>query len=132
MFESSVTVEWGDCDEAGIVFYPNFFYWFDCTFQRLLRSRDLSQRELKRRFGAVTPLVDVGAKFRAPARYDDVLDIVATVDLWEEKRFKVAYRLSHQGALVAEGFEVRAWAVLDENGRMKGMPVNEEFKRAMT
>jgi YbgC/YbaW family acyl-CoA thioester hydrolase len=132
MFESSVTVEWGDCDEAGIVFYPNFFYWFDCTFQRLLRSRDLSQRELKRRFGAVTPLVDVGAKFRGPARYDDVLDIVATVDLWEEKRFKVAYRLSNQGTLVAEGFEVRVWAVLDENGRMKGMPVNEEFKRAMT
>ncbi len=34
-----VTVEWGDCDETGIVFYPNYFCWFDCGFQRLLRGR---------------------------------------------------------------------------------------------
>ena len=38
-------VEWGDCDEAGIVCYPNYFYWLDCTFQRWLRSVGLSQRE---------------------------------------------------------------------------------------
>ncbi|MBF9234863.1 acyl-CoA thioesterase [Microvirga alba] len=131
MFESSVTVEWGDCDEAGIVFYPNYFYWFDCTFQRFLRSRGLSQRELKRLFGAVTPIVDTGAKFRGPVRYDDHLDIVAAIDLWDEKRFKVAYRLSVGGTPVAEGFEVRAWAALGEDGRLKGKPVNADFKKMM-
>jgi acyl-CoA thioester hydrolase len=60
MFETAFTVEWGDCDEAGIVFYPNYFYWFDCTYQRWLRKHGLSQRELRRRFKGVTPLVNVG------------------------------------------------------------------------
>jgi len=73
MFRTEFIIEWGDCDEAGVVFYPNYFYWLDCTFQRLLRDRGLSQRELMRRFGVVTPLVDAGAKFRGPAKYDDGL-----------------------------------------------------------
>lgn len=75
MFRTSFTIEWGDRDEAGIVFYPNYFYWLDCAFQRLMRSRGLSLREVRKRFGAVTPIVQAHADFMAPARYDDVLSI---------------------------------------------------------
>jgi len=131
VFRTEFTIEWGDCDEAGVVFYPNYFYWFDCTFQRLLRDRGLNQRELKRRFSAVTPLVEVGAKFRAPASYDDVLRVEAHVEAWETKRFRMMYKLSVEDRLVAEGFEVRAWANIDASGRMSGRPVEEAFKSLM-
>jgi 4-hydroxybenzoyl-CoA thioesterase len=131
LFRTRVTVEWGDCDEAGIVFYPNYFYWFDCAFQRFLRSRGLSQRELRARFNAVTPIVEAGANFRGPARYDDNLEVEAAIGLCDEKRFRVSYRLVNGGALIVEGFEVRAWAVLGADGRMKGMPIHEEFKALM-
>jgi acyl-CoA thioesterase FadM len=30
-FETRFMIEWEDCDENGIVFYPNYFYWLDCT-----------------------------------------------------------------------------------------------------
>jgi 4-hydroxybenzoyl-CoA thioesterase len=132
MFLGDLTVEWGDCDEAGIVFYPNFFYWFDCSFQRLLRSRGLSQRELKKRFGAVTPIVDVGAQFRSPARYDDVLRIETTIETWEARRFKVAYEVHCGETLVATGFELRAWALVDANGGIRGAPVHADFKNLMS
>jgi YbgC/YbaW family acyl-CoA thioester hydrolase len=131
MFKTEFIIEWGDCDEAGVVFYPNYFYWLDCTFQRWLRDRGLNQRELMRRFGVVTPLVDAGAKFRAPARYDDVLRIEALVDTWETKRFRMAYKLSVAERPVAEGFEVRAWASRDASGAMSGCPVDEVFKNLM-
>jgi 4-hydroxybenzoyl-CoA thioesterase len=131
LFRTSVTVEWGDCDEAGIVFYPNYFYWFDCTFQRFLRSRGLSQRELKRRFDAVTPIVETGATFRGPARYDDDLEVEAAIALCGEKRFRMSYRLISGGALIVDGFEVRAWAVRGADGRMKGAPIDEEFRTAV-
>ena len=92
MFKTTVTIEWGDCDEAGIVFYPNYFYWLDCAFQRLLRARGLSQRELRKRFGAVTPIVQAHCDFKAPARYDDVLDI--DVDDRSRRRAALPCRLS--------------------------------------
>jgi len=131
MFRTEFIIEWGDCDEAGVVFYPNYFYWLDCTFQRLLRNRGLSQRELMRRFGAVTPLVDAGAKFRGPAKYDDVLRVEALVETWETRRFRIVYKLSVADRLVAEGFEVRAWANKDAGGAMSGCPIDEAFKNLM-
>ncbi|WFU41528.1 acyl-CoA thioesterase [Bradyrhizobium sp. CB82] len=112
MFETAFTVEWGDCDEAGIVFYPNYFYWFDCAYQRWLRKLGLGQRELRRRFNGVTPLVDVGARFVKPVRYDDELVIYAETTAWGQRRFQVDYRLSVGNVEVASGFEQRAWRTL--------------------
>jgi 4-hydroxybenzoyl-CoA thioesterase len=122
------TVEFGDCDEAGIVFYPKYFYWFDCAFQGLLRRCGLSQRALRARFGAVTPIVDAGARFRAPASYDDVLAVAVAVELWEERRFRLRYEVRCGDRLVAEGHEVRAWAVLKPDGGIGGGAVPAGFR----
>jgi YbgC/YbaW family acyl-CoA thioester hydrolase len=131
MFETAFTIEWGDCDENGIVFYPNYFYWFDCTYQRWLRQYGLSQRELRRRFQSVTPLVDVGAQFVGPARYDDELRIRAEVTEWRERRFRIDYKLSVADVPVASGFEQRAWAALTDTGELRGARVPPEFKEVM-
>ena len=128
MFETAFTIEWGDCDEAGIVFYPNYFYWFDCTYQRWLRKHGLSQRELKRRFNGVTPLVNVGAQFVGPGRYDDELVIRAEVAEWEERRFRIDYKLWVGNAQIASGFEQRAWASITDTGALRGASVPQEFK----
>jgi acyl-CoA thioester hydrolase len=132
MFETAMTIEWGDCDEAGIVFYPNYFYWFDCTYQRWLRKQGLSQRELKRRFRSVTPLVNVGAQFVRPARYDDELVITAEVTEWQERRFRIDYKLSVAGAPVASGFEQRVWASVTDAGELHGASVPPEFRELLT
>lgn len=129
-FTTSFTIEWGDCDEAGIVFYPNYFYLLDCSFQRFLRSRGLGQRQLRDRFGAVTPLVDAGLRFRAPARYDDLLTVELGIGEWQERKFRIGYRLTCGERLVAEGHELRAWAVTTDSG-LKGAPVSEEFRRLL-
>tara|TARA_R100001143_G_scaffold63286_1_gene69337 strand:- start:3288 stop:3695 length:408 start_codon:yes stop_codon:yes gene_type:complete len=127
-FKRDFTVEWGDCDDAGIVFYPNFFYWFDSTFQAMVRSVGLNQREVRSRFGAVTPLVDVGATFKSPVTYDDVITIYAEVEEWAERRFRIAYTVKCGERLVATGFEKRAWAVYTPEGGIKGASVAPEFK----
>jgi YbgC/YbaW family acyl-CoA thioester hydrolase len=127
MFKTSVTIEWGDCDEAGIVFYPNYFYWFDCAFQRLLRARGLSQRELRKRFGAVTPIVQANCDFKAPARYDDVLDIAVAIEADGERRFRVGYHFSSSGKTIGKGHEIRVWARVDADGNIASAPVDAEF-----
>ena len=131
MFETAFMIEWGDCDEAGIVFYPNYFYWLDCTYQRWLREHGLSQRELRRRFKSVTPLVNVGAEFVGPARYDDELVVRAEVAEWRERRFRIDYKLSVGNVQVASGFEQRAWASVTETGELRGASVPSEFKELL-
>lgn len=132
MFKTRLTIEWGDCDEAGIVFYPNYFYWFDCAFQRLLRARGLSQRELRRRFQAVTPIVKADAEFEAPARYDDELEIAVTVEPDGARRFRVGYDLNANGRMVATGYEIRAFARIAPDGGLSGAMVDPEFLAILT
>ncbi len=127
-FETSFMVEWGDCDEAGIVFYPNYFYWLDCTFQRWLRSKGISQRDIRGRFGVNLPLMDAGCNFRRPVRYDDELWVQARAGVWEEMRFQVQYQLSVDGQAVASGHELRGWARSDADGRLVSVPIDPQFR----
>ena len=58
-----VTIEWGHCDPAGIVYFPNYFTYFDSGTNALfLRALSYNKFEMIRRYGIVgIPLVDVGA-----------------------------------------------------------------------
>ncbi|MCB5363848.1 acyl-CoA thioesterase [Pusillimonas sp. CC-YST705] len=128
VFKRDLTIAWGDCDDAGIVFYPNFFYWFDTTYHLYLRSLGLDMRDIKARFRAVTPLVDVHAKFRSPITYGDDVQIEAKVGEWASRRFRLDYVVKCGDRLVATGYEERAWAQFDDEGRLCGVPIPAEFK----
>jgi 4-hydroxybenzoyl-CoA thioesterase len=104
----SVTVQWGDCDPAAIVFYPKYFYWFDSAahalFDRLVEPKD----ELLRRFGIIGfPLAEASARFVRPSRVGQAIEIESQVVSCSEKRFTVAHRCTRDGELLLEGQEVR-------------------------
>jgi len=131
-FTRELTLVWGDCDDAGIVFYPNYFYWFDGTYHLYLRSRGMGMRDIKAQFGAVTPLVDVGAKFFAPISYEDTVQIQVRVAEWMERRFRLEYLVMCGDKKIASGHEVRAWAQFEDqaghSGRLRGAAVPQAFK----
>ncbi len=124
------TVEWGDCDAAGIVFYPNYFRWFDAAFQKLLRRKGLSQRELGARYGIIgTGLIDTGARFKGPAAYGDEVELVTHIERFEPLTFTAAHTVFKGGRVIVEGFEKRAFLSAGEGeGRLKALPVPEAFR----
>jgi len=90
---SQFTVEWGDCDPAQIVFYPNFFRWMDAASLRFFRAAGVPPwRELEAQSGIIgTPLVDASARFLRPATYGDVIDIDTAIDEWRGKSFVMSH-----------------------------------------
>lgn len=123
----TIHVAWGDCDAAGIVFYPNYFRWFDACTHGLLESVDLGHRSLGARFGVIgTPLVDSGASFMSPATYGDSLTVVSRVVEVGRSRFVVEHRVSIAQRLVCVGKEVRVWAAQDESGALKAVAFPDE------
>jgi len=124
------TIEWGDCDAAGIVFYPNYFRWFDAAFQQLLRQRGLGQRELGERYGIIgTGLIDCGARFTGPAAYGDEVELVTRIERFEPLSFTVRHIVFKAGRTIVEGFEKRAFLAPGESeGRLRALPVPEAFK----
>jgi 4-hydroxybenzoyl-CoA thioesterase len=107
-----LTVEWGQCDPAGIVFNSRFFELFDsCTWLLFHAALGVKPHELASAFGiAGIPLVDVRANFIKPIIFGDVVDIVSRVSEFRRSSFDVEHRLSVNGELAVEGSETRVWA----------------------
>jgi 4-hydroxybenzoyl-CoA thioesterase len=124
-FEYPVDIAWGHCDPAGIIYYPNYFRWFDATFHAFLRSRDLDQRILKDKFGTFgTGLIDAGATFRAPVTYGDRMIISLTLKEWREKTLRVGYLGTCEGRPIVEGHELRGMFMTDaETGKLYAAPI---------
>ena len=122
---------WGDCDAAGIIFYPNYFRWFDECTQALLRSVGLDQRSLRGDFGIVgTAAVDASARFTAPVSYGDVLRATSYVEQWGTSSFTVYHRFDRAAdeVMAVEGREVRIWAKRDTAGRLRTEPIPAAFR----
>lgn len=126
-FTTAFTVEWGHCDPARIVFYPHYFYWFDSAFQHWLHCAGLSQATLAERYGVVgTPILEAHAKFLVASTDGDRLEAEARIEKFGPKRFRIDYRLSREGQLLVEGWEVRAW-VAKVGDRLRSLPIPQEF-----
>jgi len=110
----TLTVEWGDCDPARIVFYPNYFAWFDELTLALFAARGLPLTALQSERGMLgLPLVDAHASFRSTAAYGDRLDAETGVAEWRRTSFKVRHLLARDGTPIVEGEEIRIWAMPD-------------------
>ena len=130
-FEQQRIVEWGDCDAAGIVYYPNYFRWIDGCFHALGRAAGFDQMTLARDHGLVgTPLMESGLKFRSPARYHDRLAIAARITRLGGSGLTVDYTLSVDGRRAAEGQEVRAFVAMVD-GRMRAVPMPDAIRAAL-
>lgn len=103
-------VEWGDCDAAGIVFYPNFFRWMDAAFHAMTRSIGFDQDTLAREHGlSGAPLVHAECDFCGPAHCHDDLEIALAVTGLSQSTVSISYTFSNSGKIIAEGHEARVF-----------------------
>ncbi|HUL88089.1 MAG TPA: thioesterase family protein [Pseudolabrys sp.] len=110
-FRRQLTIEWGQCDPAGIVFNSRFFEIFDSSSWQLFEAAlGVKPHELAGTFGILgVPLVDVRANFLKPIKFGDVVDSTSRVSEFRRSSFDVEHRLSVNGELAVDGSETRVW-----------------------
>ena len=123
-------IEWGDCDPAGIVFYPRFFAMFDsCTTAMFSQALGMSKYQFIKHYDFLGyPMVDTRAKFLKPAKFGDDVTIETTVTEFRRSSFDVRHRLMNGGDLAVECFDTRVWAARDpaDPEKIKATPIPEE------
>jgi 4-hydroxybenzoyl-CoA thioesterase len=124
------TITWGHCDPAGIVFNARFFEYFDWgTWTLFERALGIKPQDLASTYGILgIPLVDAGARFHAPARFGDIVELISEVKEFRRSSFDVEHRLMIGDALAVDGRETRVWAVRDaaDLSQIKALPVPAE------
>ncbi|MFC3227674.1 acyl-CoA thioesterase [Marinibaculum pumilum] len=123
-------IEWGDCDPAGIVFYPRYFAMFDASTDRLL-STGFGMVKIKwtAKYGILgIPMVKTGGEFFAPCKFGDEVAIDSEIADLSRSSFQVRHVLSRNGTKSVEASETRVWTARDPDdpGRIRAVPMPEE------
>ena len=121
---------WGDCDSAGIVYYPNFYKWFDQGTHELVRKAGYSVKEMRDR-GRDILLVETGCKYRAPAYYDDIVELEAVVEQVRGKVFRLNHACRRGETTLCEGFEVRAYADISNPQSFRALPIPADMAASL-
>ena len=130
----TVQVQWGHSDPAGIVFYPNFFAYFDEATWALFYDAGLTLDVMRNRYQCLgIPLVDAQASFKSPCRFRDLLTIESTVTDVKEKTFTVQHTVKNAGREALVGREIRIWGIVhpDDPQRLKAVPLPADVLRAL-
>jgi acyl-CoA thioester hydrolase len=96
MVEARLRVIYGDTDQMGVVYYANYFRYFEFARSEYFRARGGSYAELERS-GSMLPVVEASCHYKAPARYDDLLVIQATVSELRRASIVFTYELFRDG-----------------------------------
>jgi acyl-CoA thioester hydrolase len=77
-FVHELRVRYGECDPQGIVFNANYLLYFDVAFTELWRAAVGPWQDMVER-GIDAVVAEANARFRAPARFDDILELRASI-----------------------------------------------------
>lgn len=122
-----VEVMFGDCDPAGIVFFPNFSKWMDASSLNFFVQCGVPPwRELVKTTGIIgTPLLEIHTRFMKPATYGERLQVHTRVSEWRAKVFIQEHKVMRGETLLCEGTETRAFCERDPANpdRIRAVPV---------
>ncbi len=135
-----VQVGWGDCDPAGIVFYPRFYAWMDMVSHVLAREMGIPRESMIPPGTDMLgfPVVGTQAQFLSPARMDDELEIRT----WVSRVGRSSLSLRHEifrvedGNAVSEellvrGREDRVFIGRDDRGSMRSRELTDQMRVAL-
>lgn len=123
-------VQWGDTDAAGIVFYPNYFRWFDHAGLEYLRVLGLPLETLISQRHIILPIIEAGCRFHHPVRYSDLLTIQTTVTEIRTRTFRFEHRVSCDEEMTGIGYEVRGCvrSPAGTDGKLELIAIPEEIR----
>ena len=106
-FKTSFKVTWVDTDAAGVVHYSNYFRFFERAEEEFCASLCFNFTDL-RESGLWFPRVEAFCRYKKPAHYDDILEIVVSVEELREKVLRLGFIVTNKvsGDLLAEGYLV--------------------------
>ena len=109
-----VRVRYAETDQMAVAYHGNYLPWFEMARTTLLREHGLPYRQLEAE-GYFLPVLEIGIRYQRPARYDDVLTVVARLVEKPLLKIRIEYEVFRDTELLCTGFTVHAF--IDRSGR---------------
>ena len=118
---SRIRVRYAETDQLGVVYYANYFVWFEVARTDLLRESGWNYREMEGD-GFSLPVIEARCAYLRSAKYDDELDVRTTGEMLSPVRVQFNYEIvrTSDGATLATGSTIHA--TLDSSGKPCRLP----------
>ena len=125
--ETKLRVRYAETDKMGVVYYANYYIYFEVGRVEYMRERGVNYREMELQDDSFIVVAESKCRYRRPARYDDPLRIRTCVLEAKRRTIHFGYEILHDetGELLATGETIHV--VCDSNGRPKALP--EKYRR---
>jgi len=125
--ETTVRVRYAETDQMGLVYYANYFIYFEIGRVEHMRDRGVAYKEMEIQDDSFIVVAESHCRYLRPARYDDLLRIRTRVAEVRRRTIRFAYEIvnSATGELLATGLTMHV--VCDSKGRPKALP--EKYRR---
>jgi acyl-CoA thioester hydrolase len=118
---SRLRVRYADTDKMGVAYYANYFIWFEVGRTDLLRTNGWSYREMESE-GFSLPVIEAQCAYRAPARYDDEIEVRTSGALVSPVRLQFTYEIVRMEDRLTLATGTTVHAALNRNGRPARLP----------
>src|SRR3989338_5205038 len=90
--EIKTRVRYQETDQMGVVYYANFFVYFEMGRTEYLRNLGLPYSELEKE-QVYFPVTEAHCRFRSPAYYDDILVIQTWISEIKHATIEFSYKV---------------------------------------
>ena len=118
---SRIRVRYAETDQMGVVYYANYFVWFEVARTDLLRESGWNYREMESD-GFSLPVIEARCTYVQSAKYDDEIEVRTGGEMLSAVRVQFNYEIvrASDGATLATGSTVHA--TLDRAGKPCRLP----------
>lgn len=119
-------VIYADTDAGQVVYYANYFRWFESGRREILRKLKIDYNTLDKS-GIMMPVVESHCNYFHPAIYDDVVVVETIISEVKEKSVKFENRVYRKKdkKLLAAGYTVNVFV---DKKRMKSMKIPDDIR----
>jgi acyl-CoA thioester hydrolase len=114
--EIPIRVRYCETDAMGFLHHSNFLSYFEMGRTELFRAQGGDYRKMEEG-GHFFVVVEMNVKYRAPARFDDLLSLRTRVVRVTPAKLEHAYKLSRDGMVIADAHSILA--CVDREGRVR-------------
>lgn len=113
---TDLRVRYQETDQMGIVYYANYFVWFEVARTEYFRSLGQPYRSFERD-GAYLVVVNSSCQYKKPAHYDDLITVKSWIASIKNTSFVFEYKVERKNKVLALGKTVHVFI------NKKGKPV---------
>ncbi len=114
---TNITVRYGETDQMGVVYYSNYFRYFEVALTDLIKRLGYSYKQIEKEEGLFIPVINCNCTYKSPAKYDDQLYIKTVISNITNATLTINYKVYKEAGedtrLLVEGHTTHA--IVDKN-----------------